>query len=85
MNSHSACKSGRASRSYDWICGKHKHNFPKKSFLTIFQFGIFRRDSCLLNLNGNNLLGNLVSIPGVTGGGAGGGGGGILGGLLGGK
>lgn len=59
--------------------------FPKKSFLTIFQFGIFRRDSCLLNLNGNNLLGNLVSIPGVTGGGAGGGGGGILGGLLGGK
>lgn len=58
---------------------------PKKSFLTIFQFEIFRRDSCLLNLNGNNLLGNLVSIPGVTGGGAGGGGGGILGGLLGGK
>lgn len=58
---------------------------PKKSFLTIFQFGIFRRFSCLLNLNGNNLLGNLVSIPGVTGGGAGGGGGGILGGLLGGK
>ncbi|KAH8408509.1 hypothetical protein KR215_006298 [Drosophila sulfurigaster] len=35
---------------------------------------------CLLNLNGNNLLGNLVSIPGVTGGGTGGG---ILGGLLG--
>ncbi|XP_034483872.1 cold shock protein 2 [Drosophila innubila] len=44
---------------------------------------------CLLNLNGNNLLGNLVSIPGIAGGGnaagggAGGGGGGILGGLLG--
>ncbi|EDV95559.1 GH15770 [Drosophila grimshawi] len=35
---------------------------------------------CLLNLNGNNLLGNLVSIPGIGGGGNGG----ILGGLLGG-
>lgn len=57
---------------------------PTKSFLTIFQVEFFlHRDSCLLNLNGNNLLGNLVSIPGVTGGGAGGGG--ILGGLLGGK
>lgn len=85
MNSHSACKSGRASRLYDWICGKHKHNFPQKKVFSQFSNSeFFRRDSCLLNLNGNNLVGNLVSIPGVTGGGAGGGGG-ILGGLLGGK
>ncbi|XP_068149011.1 uncharacterized protein [Drosophila tropicalis] len=35
---------------------------------------------CLLNLNGNPLLGNLISIPGVSGGS---GGGGILGNLLG--
>lgn len=56
---------------------------PQKVFSQFSKLNFLHRDSCLLNLNGNNLLGNLVSIPGVTGGGAGGGG--ILGGLLGGK
>lgn len=43
--------------------------------------------SCLLNLNGNNLLGSLVNVHGVTGGagGAGPGGAGILNTLLNGK
>lgn len=36
MNSHSACKSGRASRSYDWICGKHI--FPPLSLSNSCQF-----------------------------------------------
>ncbi|EDW62909.1 uncharacterized protein Dvir_GJ16102 [Drosophila virilis] len=42
---------------------------------------------CLLNLNGNNLLGSLVNVHGVTGGagGAGAGGAGILNTLLNGK
>lgn len=56
---------------------------PHAQFSSICQAEFFR-DSCLLTLNGNNLLGNLVSIPGVTGGGASGGGG-LLGSLLGGK
>jgi len=54
-----------------------------RSYICSFACNCF--DSCLLNLNGNPLLGNLISIPGITGGGSSGGGGGILGGLLGGK
>lgn len=74
--------------SYVWIWGKKKFSKIKNKFSN--NVSLFR---CLLNLNGNPLLGGLLGGNGLLGGGNGGGAGGgapgagtgtgIVGGLLG--